>query len=91
MRKFTWNDLLDQINSMDAEQRERQVCVSISDDGFYSIKDVQFIEEDVYLHIEDNDEIDTLNNLKTINGDDFSIDDYKLTTPKGRPSLWDRF
>lgn len=41
MKKITWNDLLDQINRMDAEQRERQVCVSISDDGFYSIEAVQ--------------------------------------------------
>ena len=73
MRKFTWNDLLDQINSMDAEQREWQVCVSISDDGFYSIEDVQFIEEDIYASIEDNEEISTLSDHKDARGGMSSI------------------
>ena len=39
---------------MDTDQREYQVCVSISDDGFYNIEDVQFTEEDIYVNIEDN-------------------------------------
>ncbi|MFT4168515.1 MAG: hypothetical protein QM653_05285 [Dysgonomonas sp.] len=91
MKKFTWNDLQDQINKMNEEQRERQVCVSISDEGFYSIEDIQFIEDDIYVNIEDNDEIGTLSDLRDSAGDDFDIENYRLTTPKGTPFLWDGF
>lgn len=92
MGKFTWNDLLNQINKMDEEQRERQVCVSIDDESYFkNVADVQFIEEDVYVNIEDNDEIGTLEDLKSVTGEDFNIDNYKLRTPKGTPFLWDGF
>lgn len=91
MKKFTWNDLQDQINTMTEEQRKRQVCVSISDDGFYSIEDIQFIEDDIYVNIEDNDEIGTLSDLRDSTGDDFDIENYRLITPKGTPFLWDGF
>lgn len=90
MKKFTWNDLQDQINKMNEEQRERQVCVSI-DDGFYSIEDIQFIEDNIYVNIEDNDEIGTLSDLRGSTGDDFDIENYRLITPKGTPFLWDGF
>ena len=91
MKNFTWNDLLDQINKMDAEQRERTVIVSISDDSFYPIQDVQFIEEDIYVNIEDIEEIGTLEDHKRSRGDEFDIEDYKLVTSKGTAFLWDGF
>lgn len=92
MKKFTWNDLLDKINKMSEEQRERQVWVSIEDEDYgRNIKDIQFIEEDIYVHIEENEEIGTLEDLKTVVGDDFDIENYKLLTPKGTPFLWDGF
>ncbi len=73
---------------MDTDQREYQVCVSISDDGFYNIEDVQFTEEDIYVNIEDN-LFGSLDALKTIDGDNFDIENYKLRTPKVMPFLWD--
>lgn len=91
MKKFTWDDLLEQINKMDKEQRKRRVCVSISDDGFYGIKDIQFIEDDIYVDIEDNEVVGTLDDLKRITGGDFDIQDYRIAIPKGTPFLWDGF
>nr|DAL98541.1 MAG TPA: hypothetical protein [Caudoviricetes sp.] len=92
MKKFTWNDLLKKISEMSEEQREKQVCVSFEDNEYFkNIENVQFIEEDFYVHIEDNDEIGTLKDLKSIAGEEFDIQNYKLITAKGTPFLWDGF
>lgn len=92
MEKFTWNDLLEQINKMDEEQRQRQVWAAIEDEDYFRcVKDVQFVPDDIYVNIEDNDEIGTLEDLKSVAGEDFDIDNYKLRTPKGTPFLWDGF
>ena len=90
MKKFTWNDLQERISKMDEKQRESQVCVSIEDDSYFrDVKDIDFISDDIYVHIEDTDEMGTLKDLKCVEGDDFDIENYKLITPKGTPFLWD--
>lgn len=90
MGKFTWNDLLERINNMSEEQRQKQVLFFTGDDdSFKVIDDVEYVENDVYVNIYDQDEAGTLADLMLANGEDFNIEDYKLSTPKGTPFLWD--
>lgn len=90
MTKFTWNDLQERMNNMSEEQRQTQVFFLTGDDSsFKIIDDIEFIECDVYVNIYDQDDAGTLADLMLANGEDFNIEDYKLSTPKGTPFLWD--
>lgn len=90
MKRFTWNDLQERIGSMSEEQRQEQVYfLTGDDDSFKVIDDVEYVENDVYVNINDPEDAGSLEDLLAANGYDFDIEDYKLCTPKGTPFLWD--
>lgn len=90
MEKFTWDDLADAISKLPAEQRTKQVHMSIEDESkFRSVAGIETIQEDVYVNKNDDEDCGDLETLKDAHGNDFDQDDYSLITPKGYPFLWD--
>jgi hypothetical protein len=92
MRKFTWNDLAEKINELTSEQRESQVYMSFDDENrFRRIESLETIPEDVYVNKHDDEDSGSLEDLKSAWQEDFKKSDYRLSTKKGTPFLWDGF
>lgn len=89
---FTWNDLLEAVSKLPAEQRAKQVHISIDDEStFRKVAGLETIQEDVYVNTDDDEDCGDLETLKDAHGEDFKLEDYRLATPKGHPFLWDGF
>lgn len=92
MRKFTWKQLQEKLSLLSEDQLDKQVCVSFLDDAtFTNIPDLQFVQEDIYCDVNNEENAGTLEDLKTTDRDDFNLENYKLMTAKGTPFLWDGF
>ena len=89
---FTWNDLLEAVSKLPAEQRAKQVHISIDDEStFRKVAGLETIQEDVYVNNDDDEDCGDLETLKDAHGEDFKLEDYRLATPKGYPFLWNEF
>lgn len=90
MEKFTFNDLKIAISKLSEEQLSKQVFVQREEETV-TVNELAVLEEDIYQHIEVDEECGPLEDLKTGAGDDFKIENYKLVTPKGTPFLAEEF
>ena len=90
--RFTWNDLLEAINKLPAEERLKQVHINIDDEStFRKVAGLETIQADVYVNNDDDEDCGDLETLKDAHGEDFKLEDYRLATHKGHPFLWNEF
>ena len=90
-QKFTFDDLAERISKMDPEKRKQQVYASIDDnDKFSRLMELCYTEEDIYVHMDDEEIAAPLNELMEINGDKDPAH-YILATPAGTPFIADDY
>lgn len=90
--EFTWNDLLESISRLPAEERTKQVHINIDDEStFRKVAGLETIQADVYVNNDDDEDCGDLETLKYAHGEDFKLGDYRLATKKGHPFLWNEF
>lgn len=90
MKKLTWNKLAEAISKLSDEQKKKPVLLLIEDESQFRtlFPTIQKMSEDVYVNREDDEDIGNLEDLKYANGN-FIKSNYKLSTRKGTPFLWD--
>jgi len=92
MKNFTWDDLAEAISKLSPKQRKNKVFMSIDDESiFRHVEGVETVLQDVYVNKDNDEDCGSLEDLKDAWGDDFNKSDYRLSTKKGTPFLWDGF
>ena len=92
MKKFTWDDLAKAISKLTPQQRKNKVFMSIDDENrFRHVESLETIPEDVYVNKDDDEDSGSLQDLKDAWQEDFKKSDYRLSTKKGTPFLWDGY
>lgn len=90
MENFTFRELAHAIEKMSDEQKDMTVLIHIEDETtLRQMESLQFMHEDIYVNTEYPEEAGTLEELKSAYGEDFDIDKFQLSTPKGRPFIYD--
>lgn len=88
--KFTYRDLKEEINKLSEDQLDKQVYVC-REDSSVKVGYLEITKEDIYRHIDDDEERGTLEELKGMAGDEFELENYELATPKDFPILFEDF
>lgn len=84
---ITWADLKEEANKMSEEQLNTPVFLAQDDEYWVKINEVVFVEEDIYVNKDDNEDAGTLKELKELHDDDFVLENYRLMSKKGTPFL----
>ena len=86
--KYTWNDLVNDVNKMEDWQKNTQVYLQNDDESYFrEITEISMVDEDVYINIDNIEDGASLKELEEILGDEFKREDYRLCTPIGTPFL----
>ena len=88
-RSITWAELKTFVDKIPEEKLNDTAFVQFSDETHARpLFEPHFTDDDIWVHKEDNEDAATLEELKYLHDEEFKIEDYRLSTPKGTPFLW---
>lgn len=89
MTQVTWKQLREFIGTLTPEELEQPVSAFV-EDRQYAIPLIEpfRMEKDIYVHVDDDDDAGTLDDLKSAHEEEFDPANYRLSTPKGKPFLY---
>jgi hypothetical protein len=89
MEKLTWRRLAETISNLSEEAKDKQAFILIGDESQgRPIKELCVVEEDIYADKGDYEDCGTIEDLEEAKGDEFNIEDYEISTPKGTAYLY---
>jgi len=80
--KYTWNDLKNFIPTLSEDQLQQEVLINLEDEPVKRVEP-EILDEDIYQSIDEPEEGGTLTDLKEALGDEFNIDEFRISFPKG--------
>lgn len=88
-KPITWQQLKDFVNSIPEDKLSDNAYLLYQDESKGKpLLEPFFIDHDVYMHVDDDEDTGSIDELQYAHGSDFDLADYKVVTPKGTPFLW---